>query len=79
MMQRLGFRSFGGLYSEKELGQIELDRERCSGCGTCFDICPIGVYGKLDEDKKTTSRDLHACFAYSACTRQCPERALSLT
>jgi ferredoxin len=79
MMHRLGFKSFGALFSEKELGEIEPDREICNGCRACFDICPVGVYGELDEDKKITFRDQHACFACSACARQCPERALSLS
>lgn len=78
MMHRLRFRSFGTLFSEKELGQIELDRERCNGCRACFDICPVGVYGELDEEKTITFQDQHACFACSACVKQCPESALSL-
>lgn len=78
MMQRLGIKSFGTLFSEKELGQIELDLERCNGCRACFEICPVGVFGERDEDEKISFRDQHACFACSACGRQCPERALSL-
>jgi ferredoxin len=78
IMHRLRFKSFGALFSEKELGKIELDRERCNGCRACFDICPVGVYGELDEYRTITFRDQHACFACSACARQCPEGALSL-
>jgi NAD-dependent dihydropyrimidine dehydrogenase PreA subunit len=78
MMQRLGFKSFGTLFSEKELGGIELDRERCRGCRSCFDICPVGVYGERDENKKTAFRDQQACFACGACVKQCPEHALHL-
>jgi NAD-dependent dihydropyrimidine dehydrogenase PreA subunit len=78
IMHWLGFKSFGTLFSAKELGEIALDREQCNGCRACFDICPVGVYGELDEDKKITFRDRRACFACSACARQCPERALSL-
>ena len=77
MMHRLGFKSFGTLFSEKELGQIKLDRERCNGCRACFDICPVGVYGELDENKKISFRDQAACFSCNACAKQCPERALS--
>ena len=77
MMHRLGFKSFGALFSEKELGEIELDRDQCNGCRVCFEICPVGVYGDLDQDKKITFRHQHACFACSACVKQCPERALS--
>jgi NAD-dependent dihydropyrimidine dehydrogenase PreA subunit len=78
MMHRLGFTSFGALFSEKELGEIHLDRERCQGCSTCFGICPVGVYGGLDGDHKTTFADPDACFACGACVVQCPSEALSL-
>ncbi len=77
-MQRLGFKSFGSLFSERDLGEIRLDRDRCKDCESCQDICPIGVYGELDEDQKTTFRDRSACFACNACVTQCPEDALSL-
>jgi ferredoxin len=78
MMQRLGVKSFGTLFSEKELGEIALSRDRCNGCRACLDICPVGVYAELDEDKKITFRDQHACFACGACARQCSEGALRL-
>jgi NAD-dependent dihydropyrimidine dehydrogenase PreA subunit len=75
-MHRLGFKSFGPLFGEKEVGEISLDREKCRGCGTCRDICPVGVYGDLDADRKTIFMDRHACFACRACVQQCPEEAL---
>jgi len=78
MMHRLGFKSFGALFSEKELGEIALSRDRCNGCRACFDICPVGVYGELDEDQKIIFRDQHACFACGACAKQCREDALRL-
>lgn len=78
MMLRLGFKSFGSLFSLKDLGEITLDRDKCRGCKTCWDICPVGVYGELDEDRKTTFLDRSACFSCGACTKQCPEHALSL-
>jgi NAD-dependent dihydropyrimidine dehydrogenase PreA subunit len=78
MMQRLGFSSFGTLFSEKELGEIHLHRALCRGCGSCFEICPVGVYGGLDGDHKSTFADHDACFACGACVMQCPSGALSL-
>ncbi|MFQ6104531.1 MAG: HgcAB-like fusion protein [Candidatus Glassbacteria bacterium] len=78
MMRRLGFSRFGSLFSEKETGRVMLDRDRCRGCLTCWDICPIGVYAGLGEDKKVTFRDREACFSCGACVKQCPEGALSL-
>jgi ferredoxin len=78
-IHRLRLGSFGGMLSERELGTITLDRELCRGCGNCLDICPIGVFGELDPDQKTTFRDRGACFACHACVTQCPEDALSLS
>jgi NAD-dependent dihydropyrimidine dehydrogenase PreA subunit len=78
LVHRLGFKSLGFLLSEKEMGEIALEVDRCNGCRACLDICPVGVYGDLDAEKKITFRDQHACFACSACVKQCPESALSL-
>ncbi len=78
LMKRLGFKSFGSLYNEKELGQIGLDRDKCNGCRACSDICPVGVYAELDQDKKIAFRNRNACFGCSACAKQCRQGALSL-
>ncbi|NIA08003.1 MAG: 4Fe-4S dicluster domain-containing protein, partial [Actinobacteria bacterium] len=78
LMSRLGFKKFGTFFHQRGTGQISLDRSRCIGCGNCFDICPVGVYKGIDQDKKAGFRDLNACFTCSACVRQCPVGALSL-
>ncbi len=78
-MDRLGLGAFGGLFTERDLGTIALDEDRCRGCQSCFDICPVGVFGELGPDRKTTFRDRDACFACHGCVTQCPERALSLS
>lgn len=78
-VQKLGIKSIPGLFNEKELGDITLDRDKCIGCKTCLNICPTGaVYAGLDPDKKITFQNPDACFACGACTMQCPEEALSL-
>lgn len=78
MMHRLGFKSFGAFFSDKELGEINLDRDKCKGCGSCIDICPVGVFAELDADRKTSFAQQSACFACGACVKQCPEGALAL-
>jgi NAD-dependent dihydropyrimidine dehydrogenase PreA subunit len=77
-LHRLGLGSFGGLFSERDLGTITLDRDQCRGCGSCLDICPVAVFGPPDLDGKTTLGDRDACFACHACVTQCPEDALGL-
>ncbi len=29
--------------------EIELDGERCNGCGLCEDFCPVNVFEMVDE------------------------------
>jgi len=29
--------------------EIEVDREKCIGCGECVDVCPVDVYEMQDE------------------------------
>ena len=78
LLIRLRFKKVGAVFREKEIGVVTLDREKCTGCGNCRDVCPVEVYAGLDEDHKTTLRDRDACFACGACVKQCPESALSL-
>lgn len=78
MMHRLGFSRFGSLFVEKNLGEVRLDRDRCGGCRTCSDVCPIGVFAVPDAEGKMTFRDVNACFSCGACVKQCPEGALTL-
>lgn len=78
LLSRLGIKSIGLLYSEKEIGTISLERDRCTGCGTCREICPVGVFGDLDEAKRTTFDDRDACFNCGACVKQCPEDVLAI-
>ncbi|RLI46262.1 ferredoxin, partial [Candidatus Bathyarchaeota archaeon] len=28
--------------------EIKVDTEKCTGCGTCVDVCPVGVYEIVD-------------------------------
>ncbi|HUT55187.1 MAG TPA: HgcAB-like fusion protein [bacterium] len=78
LMLKLGIKSLGSLFSEKEHGEIAIDRDKCDGCMICFELCPVGVYGERDPDHKVTFRDQEACFACTACVKQCPKKALSL-
>lgn len=78
MMHRLGFNRFGALFVERQPGKVQLDRDRCEGCLTCWAICPIGVFQGLGPDGKVAFTDPDACFSCGACVKQCPEMALSL-
>lgn len=53
-----------------------IDTERCSGCGTCVDRCPMDAI-HLDGSGKAV-RDSASCFGCGVCARFCPEEAIAL-
>lgn len=55
---------------------ISIDRDLCTGCGICVEICPFnGV--KLDEENIAVLLD--ACNECGACVDECPVEAISIT
>ena len=66
----------GELIYLKDVVTLELDHERCVGCGMCLDVCPHAVF-ELDGGKALIeNRD--ACMECGACARNCPVEALSV-
>lgn len=71
--------------------KIAIDQKKCSGCGTCAEVCPVQLYevknGKsaVSKAKKTPSKgsvsvsDSGDCIGCRACEAQCPEAALKVT
>jgi ferredoxin len=54
---------------------VKVDKEKCVGCGTCVDTCPVGAL-ELKGDKVEVDGD--ACVECGACVGVCPVEALSL-
>jgi NAD-dependent dihydropyrimidine dehydrogenase PreA subunit len=50
------------------------DREKCSGCGACREICPVNAI-KIENAKAVISDD---CVECGACVNQCPNEAISI-
>ena len=78
LIHRLGVKRLGTVFVEKPMGKVRLERSKCRGCLTCWDLCPVGVFAGQDAEKKVHFKDPQACFACSGCVKQCPEGALSL-
>ncbi len=56
--------------------KIEIDHEKCTGCGTCVDVCPSGVYEI--RDGKSVAVNIDECLVCRACESQCPEGAITV-
>jgi len=56
--------------------QIKIDHEKCDGCGTCVDICPVEVLEVRDE--KSVVVNLNECLVCRACEVQCPNSAIEI-
>lgn len=58
----------------KDVVTLELEAEKCSGCGMCTIVCPRGVF-EMDARKASIS-DRDACIECGACARNCPSEAI---
>lgn len=65
-----GFRYLEGVAT------LELNRERCVGCGRCIEVCPHQVFQL--EEKRAHVADRDACMECGACARNCPVAAISV-
>ncbi len=54
-------------------GLPEVDEEKCNGCRTCLESCPVHAISLTDGKANI---DASRCFACRACIEDCPERAI---
>ena len=71
----------GGSHFEERRWSITLDRERCEGIYSCWEVCPKACFEKSVPESAGDRRKVdlaHAehCICCGACIVQCPEDAL---
>ncbi|MGA3059461.1 MAG: 4Fe-4S dicluster domain-containing protein [Candidatus Bathyarchaeia archaeon] len=49
---------------------------KCTGCETCVNTCPVGVYEI--KDGKSSPTKASECLVCRACEAQCPEGAIQV-
>ena len=57
--------------------KLEVDSEKCIGCGECVDICPVDVYEIQDEKSVPVNAD--ECVGCESCIEVCEHDAITVT
>jgi ferredoxin len=60
----------------KDVVTLELDGEKCIGCGMCLIVCPHAVFSMNNSHAFVEDRD--ACMECGACAKNCPTEALTV-
>jgi len=55
---------------------LRFDAEKCTGCGRCMEVCPHGVFDKVEGKVRVVDRDL--CIECGACALNCPASAIEV-
>lgn len=56
--------------------KIEVDRETCIDCGSCYSLCPVDAI-MFDKDR-TVVFDIEKCVVCGLCVDACPTKAIHL-
>ena len=57
--------------------EVVIDKEKCTGCGECVDICPAEVLEVVDGKSEATK--IEECLGCESCVETCPEGIIQVT
>ncbi len=53
---------------------VAVDKGKCTGCGTCIDICPLEAITLVDNLALISEE----CADCGSCIDECPDKAITL-
>lgn len=54
---------------------IQIDKDKCTGCGTCVEVCSLDAITLKDGIAEV---DSESCAECGTCVEECPVEAISL-
>jgi len=60
---------------------VEIAWERCLGisqCGQCVQVCPVGIFGKGEENPLIVEQNQDECTLCDLCLEACKPDAISI-
>jgi NAD-dependent dihydropyrimidine dehydrogenase PreA subunit len=60
----------------RDVATLALDRDTCTGCGRCTEVCPHAVF--VVRERKAAIVDLDRCMECGACAANCPVGAITV-
>jgi len=60
--------------------KVTIDSAKCTGEGTCIDVCPVNVFElkAIKGKKKSVAVNEKDCIGCRSCEVQCPEKAIKI-
>jgi ferredoxin len=62
---------------EQDMWEVEIDKDKCTGCEECVGSCPAGVLEMVDG--KSEAVDMDECLGCETCMGVCEYDAITLT
>ncbi len=56
--------------------KVIVDKDKCTGCGECVDVCPVSVYEMKDGKSDPVNED--ECIGCESCVEACPVEAITV-
>ena len=56
--------------------QVIVDKDKCTGCGECVDVCPVSVYELKGGKSDPVNED--ECIGCESCVEACPVEAITV-
>jgi len=77
LRDRLRIESFNNLGKDVVLGAVEIDPEKCTGCGLCVKACAAGTLEVVNK-KARMNPELPICHSCADCVAICSKNAIQM-